>query len=67
MTVTSRTSAVTPINYNYSSLNTVYLQIVQPIILKHLSCVAGLEIFFLLDFLSYFSLPYLTSWLFNTY
>ena len=50
MTVTNRTSAVTPINN--SSLNTVYLQIVQLIILKHLSCVAGLEIFFSLDFLS---------------
>ena len=45
MTVTNRTSAVTPINFNYSSLNTVYLQIVKPIILKHLSCVASLENF----------------------
>ena len=44
MTVTSRT-AVTPINYNYSSLNTVYLQIVQPIILTHLSRVTSLENF----------------------
>ena len=46
MTVTSRTSAVTLINYNYGSLNTVYLQIVQPIILKHQSRVASLENFF---------------------
>ena len=45
MKITSRTSAVAPINYNYGSLNTVYLQIVQPIILKHLSCVASLESF----------------------
>ena len=45
MTIISRTSAVTPINYNYGSLNTVYLQIVQPIILKHLSYVPSLESF----------------------